>query len=1091
MKFNLLLIFLSLQFTQSAWATYVLGGTMGYKSLGNGKYLITSKIYRNCNGEALSNVKFSVFAGQNGGNSCGTYTLSGFKRVAINDITNRCSTSAKTCSPSNTKATGEGVEEHVYCDTLDFSKAPFTNFTGSSCCQYTFRTHVPQSLDFYTKTVDFNMFTMIDVCNISKVPFHNKSNSSPIFNHNFQFFLQCNQAYYEAQGALDTTEYDSLDFKLKAPMKSTPDSMWTNITPFSIRYFITPYCLPPGNVSCTPNINSKPPRGINFDSFSGDLVFTPTNCSEVAGRVVEVSEYRKDSSNRSVLVGMTMNVVVYNIVINGGYNKSPLLIGSAHSQVCAGDKICFKIYGTDEQFSPYQTIPDTVQMKWDKGIPGGVFKILNPGDREKTAEFCWQTTSADVRDNPWNFTVTANDQHCPKPALSSRTFRVTVRPPVVADTPVASIIQCRRLRLHSKSESMGKIKQSIIWTLSDSTGKVLSVTTRGIDTLDLNYYGKLYVKQTVQNKYCSKYYYDSLIVNPLPLLNMGNDTAVCTGVSVMFNPNVLNAENPIQYLWSFRSNGLQDTSPTFNLLFKVDTTLYLQVKEASGCLMKDSLHLRKLGHFSRIFTSPIPAICTYQKYTDLNLYTTQIEKKGNDSAWSTWSKIIVNNNGWKLYTGLVNNSEVIFGIPRKTKIYIQYSDIYGCTYLDSTNVTVAAPPMVETRNRSYCQSSQIAPMSDLIVRYHPKMVETDLSFHWKILSAPEKLDTSKLVVPSGFNSTYGYKLNIGTAHDSSHYGKYVLEYTILDKTVGCLGRDTSTVTVYPYYKTEIEDLPENCENNGNINLLPYVFLGGKPAKRGDVSFSVTSFNSDHNHVNCGKAKITDDTLLNARNIPGNWGITLTPKIIGCFEPQTLFHVIIHPNPTVDFSILPDTQITMANPVCFIENKSIAEGKYSRSKWTALGAELNNREIWNPEVSFPAPGIYSILLEITSGAGCSDTLSKMVSVKEKIVINPPKRISDTVNIKTFTWGSDEDYNNNQMIIGQEIKLNHLLQIICDNEITASLKIYDAIGKLVFTSSGNSGIAEFKGAQGIYFYSLHYTINGKAHHLTGKISISADK
>ena len=111
---------------------------------------------------------------------------------------------------------------------------------------------------------------------------------------------------------------------------------------------------------------------------------------------------------------------------NCDYNNLPAIKGPFATKVCEGDKICFSVYGTDETFTPFQTVPDTVTLRWNGGIPGASFKIKNPKDREKEAEFCWQTKLGEASDVPYSFNASANDNHCNKPGNSFSGFKIKV-----------------------------------------------------------------------------------------------------------------------------------------------------------------------------------------------------------------------------------------------------------------------------------------------------------------------------------------------------------------------------------------------------------------------------------------------------------------------------------------------------------------------------------------------------------------------------------------------------------------------------------------------------------------------------------------
>ncbi len=116
-------------FTTNLQATHMMGADISYRCLGNGKYKIIMKIYRDCNGVSFNNPTFGAFAGTNGSSSCGSYSLSS-SRTGIRDVTPVCISASGPCNPQNSAFSGEGVEEHTYEATVDFTKSPLNNFTN-------------------------------------------------------------------------------------------------------------------------------------------------------------------------------------------------------------------------------------------------------------------------------------------------------------------------------------------------------------------------------------------------------------------------------------------------------------------------------------------------------------------------------------------------------------------------------------------------------------------------------------------------------------------------------------------------------------------------------------------------------------------------------------------------------------------------------------------------------------------------------------------------------------------------------------------------------------------------------------------------
>src|SRR5437868_3174298 len=155
--------------THKLEASHMMGADMSYKCISPGKYHLIAKVYRDCRGIPFNGPDFGVYGGTNGGNGCGSYTLS-IARTGIKDVTPRCSTTNKPCNPVNQTA-GEGIEEHTYEMDFDLSKSPYTNFTGGSCCEVTF--YIGQSARNGAITTGpagqyFVSTCMINICNLKK-----------------------------------------------------------------------------------------------------------------------------------------------------------------------------------------------------------------------------------------------------------------------------------------------------------------------------------------------------------------------------------------------------------------------------------------------------------------------------------------------------------------------------------------------------------------------------------------------------------------------------------------------------------------------------------------------------------------------------------------------------------------------------------------------------------------------------------------------------------------------------------------------------------------------------------------------------------
>lgn len=411
-------------------ASHLMAADMSYRYLGNGKYLITAHIYRDCRGVSLNNPTSGCFAGNAGSSGCGSATFT-MNRISIEDVSPVCADSSRPCNPANTYGSRFGYEKHTYEATVDLNTAPFTTLlSGANCCELTF--YVGQCCRNGIITTgqagdDFFTTTTINVCNVKKTS--RNYNNSPVYTSTPVMFTCCNKPYIYNHGIIDSAEQDLIKYKLIHAIKALPDVSVQYSSPFTPTYPMTPYCTTPGVVNCKPNPLASPPVGFFLDTNNGDIVFVPTKCDEVGIVVVEATEYRKDGSGNLLVVGRSRRDM--QIIVGGQCSKNnpPEIKGKQVYNICEGDSICFNIDGTDEQALPDQTKADTVKLSWDGGIAGAKFTIQNPGSREKTARFCWKAQPGSSRSGAYTFTVKAIDQACPVYNQTFRSFQIYVCKP--------------------------------------------------------------------------------------------------------------------------------------------------------------------------------------------------------------------------------------------------------------------------------------------------------------------------------------------------------------------------------------------------------------------------------------------------------------------------------------------------------------------------------------------------------------------------------------------------------------------------------------------------------------------------------------
>ena len=602
----------------------MMGADVSYQCLGNGKYKIIAKVYRDCRGVSMGIVSFGAYAGTNGGNGCGSYTLSGLSRTSIKDVSTKCSTASNPCASANSAFSGLGVEEHTFEATIDFNTSPLNNFVNkSTCCEVTF--YVTEccrngSITTGQSNQNFYATAMVNICNLQRMK--NKCNSSPQLSNPPIAFLCCNQPWYYNNGAIDTIDFDSISYKLVNGLQNIPNTSVSYSSPFSARVPMTPYCVPPTTINCTPNPRTNPPRGFYFDESNGDIITTPTKCDESAVICVEQTEWRKDTSGVYRVIGRTRRDMQVWVRDDCGYNKNPFINGPYSYKVCEGEKICFKIRITDETFSPNQTVPDTVIAKWNAGIPGASFNVVDPKLREKEYEFCWTPPIGFASDVSYSFTVTANDQHCSPPAYATRSFKVKVNPKPTSKRRYTQL-KCGRFAMEAYEVYASN---SYSWSVRDTLAKELFYSSKKTDTMNYYYEGKyIIVHKLTSANACVTIYSDTVYLTQPPKVILADaDSFACYGTTFTLKSKVIAGKPTLKYKWN---NG-DTTDYTIIKNFKSDSTLMLEVTDGDGCKFRDT---------TLTYVKPLPVInlgsdkviCTYE--------TNTFDGQNNDTVKYLWN----------------------------------------------------------------------------------------------------------------------------------------------------------------------------------------------------------------------------------------------------------------------------------------------------------------------------------------------------------------------------------------------------------------------------------------------------------------------
>lgn len=779
-----------------------MGGDIIYECLSPGKFKFTIKVYRDCRGIPFNSPTITVFCADGGGvnNSVSV----NYVRTAINDITPKCATGTAPCNPQNQQA-GEGIEEHIFEAIVDFNVAPFKAIKDAGCCEVKIKVEQCCRNGAITTVTPDNFYTdaMINICNIALTK--NKCNTSPQLSTPPVGYLCCNQPFTFNNGVREVIDGDSLSYDLVTPLKANNTNLIYTGN-FTSQIPMTPFCPPnKGMLNCRPLPNAKPPRGFYFDKETGDIIFTPTQCDEVGIIVIQVTEWRKDSArNKWVKIGYTRRDM--QLIVKTCPDNNPPYFGTQNKySVCEGNKLCFFIDAKDDPFLPKQTVPDTVTLTWNFGIPGATFTIVDPTAREKQALFCWQTKIGDARPNAYSFTATAKDNNCSNPSSANKGYTVTVKPKARTKRQL-EVLECGKFKFTSwpvDTVNYNQKNYQYKWTIRDSlnTGTPLYFGFKKQDSIKFKRGGKYIIEHEITNPpyNCPSIYTDTVIIPPqLDVeLAFGKDTFVCEKDSLIIKPHISNGVPTYKYNWIVipaLPSPLIINDSVISLKRNSSSTVIVQLTDKNKCVDQDTIKI-KYVNLPIVNIGPDQRICTYKSVV--------LDAQHKDTMKYCWN---------------TTDSSRTIQVNTAGKYWVKVIDpIYGCfakdtmeLFVNDTVVAIAKP------NREICI------FDTLKVKANRKPLGYTRLIIWKDINSGNIMSNDS-----------SFKLKINNLNTLN----YEMYLQVNQGGVACEDRDTLTVTVNNLPSFKFNNIPPRCYIDGAINLtMSNVAL----AKSGDGTQQTTN-----------------------------------------------------------------------------------------------------------------------------------------------------------------------------------------------------------------------------------------------------------
>lgn len=477
--------------------------------------------------------------------------------------------------------------------------------------------------------------------------------------------------------------------------------------------------------------------------------------------------------------------------------------------------------------------------------------------------------------------------------------------------------------------------------------------------------GTYYVTVTAANQ-CKGSDTIQVTVKPLPVVNLGNDTAFCAGNSLTLNPQNAGAA----YLWN-------TAATTQTISANTTSTYYVAVTGTNQCKGRDTI---------QITINPLPIV---------NL--------GNDTTICAGNTLTLNaQNAGSTYIWSNASTTQTLNVASAGTYYVAVTNANSCKGRDTIQVSVASLPVVNLGNdTTFCAGNTLTlnaqnPGSAYIWNnatttqtidaastgtYFVTVTNTDLckgsdTIHVIVNALP--------IVNLGNDTTIcaGNSLMLNAQNAGS---TYLWSNTATSQTINVNTTDTYNVTVTN---------ANNCKGSDTMHLtissLPVVNLGN------DTTFCAGSYLT-LNAQNAGSAYLWSNTAISQTinvNTPGSYNVTVT-NANNCKSSDTI-HLTVSPLPVVNLGN--DTAFCAGSYLTL--NAQNAGAAYLWSTGSAIQT-----------INVTATGIYGVGVTDINGCKGGDTIqvtanpSPIVNLGVDVTINAASYIINAGNAgSTYLWNT---------------------------------------------------------------------------------------
>jgi gliding motility-associated-like protein len=937
-QFSIRVLLFSFITAREAKASHGVGADLTYRCDGGNTYTFFFTLYRDCSGIAVSS-----FYQIDGTSSCGntTITVNLDSTVELWRFGN-CPGVVSKCADFNSPYMG--IESNYYHGTVTLPAA---------CSDWTFG--IPPICN--RNAAITNIVSPGGTCLYVQAKLNNAiapCNSSPTFSNRPYVFLCDSNIQYYNHGAYDA-DGDSLVFTMYTP-HSNPT--------LDVVYI--------AGLSATQPVTYNFPDSTTLNRATGDIRIV-ANAPQITVLAIRVDEYRN-----GVLIGSVERDI--QIIVESCTDKPPSLSGvngtpSFTYTACANAPMTFLIKSFDLD------VNDTTRITWDNGIGNG--SMITTNSRRDTAFFSWTPNDADTLTNPHVFTATVTDNFCPVPRSNVYTYTVNVRG-VIANAGLDQTVACGdSTDLHAIGLGGTGGPYSYLWLPNTNSQDLLGV---GVGT-----YQVVVTTQVSPTLSCRDT--DEVLVNPgigVPAVNFTTAiNGVCTRTYNFTDHTNVNGGLIQSWTWNFddpasganNTSSLQNPSHTFTTPGTYDVTL--DVNAGAGCdgqyIMQIVIDPYPVANFAA------PSVCEGTP-TSLNSGSTS----GTITNWN-WN---FNNGGGS--TSSAQNPQWTFTADGSYNVYLSVTDNNGCVDDTTISVTVWASPVADAGlDASVCNGSSATLTATGGASYSWSSGQTTAS----ITVSPVATTNYTVTVTSvnGCTDTDVATVSVNTM-PVANAG---LDQTICQGGSATLtatgaggggtytwsnGATTATITVNPgstqIYTVTAATGP-GCTSTDQVQVI----VNTSPVANAGTDQAVCNGSSATLTASGGAGYLWIGTGQTTASL------TVTPPVTTTYQVQVsnaggckdTDDVIVTVNP------IPVAVFVNSGPVCqggsitFTDQSNITTGSITQWNWT-LGGSTGNSTSQNPSSTYNTPGNSTVVLHVTSNAGCIDSVTQNITVHANPVAN---------------------------------------------------------------------------------------------------------